>query len=443
MNGNQVGTSGTPIDPLLGALADNGGPTQTHALLVGSSAINAGANTGAPASDQRGTSRDGTADIGAYELRFALRKTLSRLSMQTTAEPARFDRPSSTRTQVRGHDLIDFNIAGTGAHTINLLSVLPNITDEVTIDAATDDSFAANGNAPAIIVDGNGLVGSGFIFEYLADSSLIQGLVIRDFAGNGITLYAGADDITIHGNYIGGLDENGNNGGYGERITGYGIYVGGANATIGGTTDATRNVISGNYAGIVIDGGAATGATVIGNVIGMNAAGDSLIGNQANGVVISNGSTGNTIGGPGAGEGNVVVASGYSTPTAGAGVSIQGTSSTGNTIRGNTIYGNAGLGIDLSASTDDGVTANDAGDGDSGGNSLQNWGVLTSASIADNGTFSFELDYQHATETVPTTSTSTPAPTATEDKSKGPATWEPGPASPTALPRSIHFPGSH
>ncbi|HKY62214.1 MAG TPA: choice-of-anchor Q domain-containing protein [bacterium] len=41
-NGDQVGAPGSPIDPLLGPLADNGGPTQTHALLVGSPAIDRG-----------------------------------------------------------------------------------------------------------------------------------------------------------------------------------------------------------------------------------------------------------------------------------------------------------------------------------------------------------------------------------------------------------------
>ncbi|GAF67660.1 unnamed protein product, partial [marine sediment metagenome] len=40
--GNLIGTSGAPIDPLLGPLDDNGGPTETHALLVGSPAIDAG-----------------------------------------------------------------------------------------------------------------------------------------------------------------------------------------------------------------------------------------------------------------------------------------------------------------------------------------------------------------------------------------------------------------
>ncbi len=57
------------VDPKLGPLADNGGPTQTHALLPGSPAIDAGDNSGCPATDQRGVARpQGAAcDIGAYE----------------------------------------------------------------------------------------------------------------------------------------------------------------------------------------------------------------------------------------------------------------------------------------------------------------------------------------------------------------------------------------
>ncbi len=61
---------GDPLDgvnPMLAALADNGGPTRTHALLGGSQAINGGTATGAPALDQRGVNRDGSVDIGAYE----------------------------------------------------------------------------------------------------------------------------------------------------------------------------------------------------------------------------------------------------------------------------------------------------------------------------------------------------------------------------------------
>lgn len=59
------------IDPLLGPLQNNGGYTDTLALLKGSPAINKGTNTGCPAKDQRGhvriTATDPTCDIGAYE----------------------------------------------------------------------------------------------------------------------------------------------------------------------------------------------------------------------------------------------------------------------------------------------------------------------------------------------------------------------------------------
>jgi len=76
--GNQIGSTFSPIDPLLGPLADNGGPTQTHALLPGSPAIDAG-NTTTESEDQRGLMRvvdlpDSTnaatsngVDIGAFE----------------------------------------------------------------------------------------------------------------------------------------------------------------------------------------------------------------------------------------------------------------------------------------------------------------------------------------------------------------------------------------
>jgi len=40
--GNQTGTAANPFDPLLGPLANNGGPTLTHALLPGSPALDAG-----------------------------------------------------------------------------------------------------------------------------------------------------------------------------------------------------------------------------------------------------------------------------------------------------------------------------------------------------------------------------------------------------------------
>jgi hypothetical protein len=57
-------------DPLLAPLADNGGPTKTHALVPGSPAIDVGNDIAGLATDQRGQARvsGAFADIGAYEL---------------------------------------------------------------------------------------------------------------------------------------------------------------------------------------------------------------------------------------------------------------------------------------------------------------------------------------------------------------------------------------
>jgi hypothetical protein len=79
-NGNLIGgtTHATRIDPRLGALGDNGGSTQTHALLPGSPAIDAGdpaataGVSGVPLHDQRGAPwtrvYGGRIDIGAFEV---------------------------------------------------------------------------------------------------------------------------------------------------------------------------------------------------------------------------------------------------------------------------------------------------------------------------------------------------------------------------------------
>jgi hypothetical protein len=75
--GNLLGDAGAPIDPRLGPLAPNGGPTMSHALLPNSPAIGAGdpaamaGGASVPASDQRGATWSrivgGRIDIGAFE----------------------------------------------------------------------------------------------------------------------------------------------------------------------------------------------------------------------------------------------------------------------------------------------------------------------------------------------------------------------------------------
>jgi len=66
---NQAATDINGVDPKIGALADNGGPTLTHALLAGSPALSAGASDPAvTTTDQRGEPRESPPDIGAFEV---------------------------------------------------------------------------------------------------------------------------------------------------------------------------------------------------------------------------------------------------------------------------------------------------------------------------------------------------------------------------------------
>ncbi len=78
-NADQIGTPGAPIDPLLGPLQDNGGPTETQALSTSSPAVDKGQSSGS-STDQRGFTRPvnlpaifsapggDASDIGAYEV---------------------------------------------------------------------------------------------------------------------------------------------------------------------------------------------------------------------------------------------------------------------------------------------------------------------------------------------------------------------------------------
>lgn len=68
-----TGSSALHADPKLGALADNGGQTDTLALSPGSPAVEHGQNAGCPAVDQRGVTRPQGAkcDLGAYEVKAA------------------------------------------------------------------------------------------------------------------------------------------------------------------------------------------------------------------------------------------------------------------------------------------------------------------------------------------------------------------------------------
>src|SRR5262249_6271289 len=90
---------------------------------------------------------------------------------------------------------------------------------------------------------------------------------------------------------------------------------------------------------------------------------------------LSGASDANSIGGSNAGEGNVIA---FNNAAGVAIHSFSGFNNTGNRILGNSIFSNGALGIDLG---NDGVTPNDTGDPDTGANTLQNYPVLTSATV--------------------------------------------------------------
>jgi hypothetical protein len=83
---DRTGTSTNPLDPALGPLQDNGGPTATHALLLGSPAIGAGDPSLGGTLDQRGSVRGFTTrvDIGAFATEAASQfSVLARATVQS------------------------------------------------------------------------------------------------------------------------------------------------------------------------------------------------------------------------------------------------------------------------------------------------------------------------------------------------------------------------
>jgi hypothetical protein len=235
-------------------------------------------------------------------------------------------------------DEIDFSVAG----VIQLTSAaLPAISNTVKIDGSTAPGFAGS---PVVEIDNNGFAG---LMLGGSNSSLIS-LSIVDASSAGVTLngqYSSGiggpitgQNITIVGNYIGlALD------GSIAANTGYGLQTNNSNCTIGGTTAADRNVISGNGAGgIQINNGGSgfhitlpNGALVEGNFIGTDPTGQSAAPNQGNGITITN--AGSTIGGTDPGAGNVIA---FNTQ---AGVMM----SPGSGVIKNSIFRNGSTGIDV------------------------------------------------------------------------------------------------
>src|SRR5205823_7069690 len=116
--------------------------------------------------------------------------------------------------------------------------------------------------------------------------------------GRGISLAQNASGNVIQGNFI-GVNPDGVTAR--KNQIGIGIGVGAAQSTIGGADPAARNVISGNYQGIVIEEPA---TTIVGNYIGTDATGMLAVGSNTYGVAV--GASDVVLGGTSAGSGNLI-----------------------------------------------------------------------------------------------------------------------------------------
>ena len=336
---------------------------------------------------------------------------------------------------------------GTGVCVIQPGSTLPYATNTVIIDGYTQPNASPNTlagttypNAQAIDavikIELDGTSAGAGIYGLVIDgaNSVVQGLSIVNV--NGQAIAANGSGSLIAGNFIGvhadGVTVGGNGTGLALKLS---IQVGSA------TVAARRNLIAGNIVGVysnstsavnviagnligtdrtgaqslasstgvwirgssddirdnVIAGGNIglwlTGAryvTVHGNAIGIGVGG-AVLGNSQQGVMIENDASNATVG-------NNIYSNGIANNSL-DGIAVRGNASgdaAGNRFYTNSIWNNGGLGINLqpSAEANGTVTLNDLPanlDADTGPNGLQNFPVITSATV--NGTGGVDIAF--------------------------------------------------
>ena len=330
---------------------------------------------------------------------------------------------------------IAFNIAA-APYVIAPQTDLPAVQSQLILDATTQPGYAG---VPLIEIDGSS-ASTTAVLTVNGSGSAIRGFSIQ---GDATGIYVNGDGNSIEGNYVGLTPA-------GAALPNVnGIRVTGNANSIGGTTPAQRNVISGNSnVGVFLTGGG-NGNVISGNYIGTDPAGTAARPN-ASGIVIWDPSDGTVIGGATAAHRNVIagntnggvnlngpgsdatnsvirnnwigVDAGGSTllPNGSFGINVAevtGTSisenviaghanigvivaaGSGTTILNNSIYDNASFGIDLGG---DAATPNDAGDADTGANGLQNFPALTAVTLSAGNAVnvSYSIDSSAATPTI-------------------------------------------
>lgn len=256
---------------------------------------------------------------------------------------------------LNGLGTIDNIVAGNYVGTdVSGTQAVPNTSTGVLLANTASNNVIGVSNASPVNSNAGNLISGNTVFGVrLRGDGTSQNLV----AGNWIGLNAAGDAALANG--TGGISS----------------FQGATGNQIGGTRARDANTISGNMSNGIIVQADSGNQNIIGNRIGTAADGTTPLGNELSGIYIE--SSNDNIIGNGLISGSNTIAFNGTT-----GIAVMGTAIR-NAIANNSIFGNGSLGIDLG---DDGMSANDPQDEDSGPNHLQNFPEIQVAAANDTST---------------------------------------------------------
>jgi parallel beta-helix repeat protein len=240
-----------------------------------------------------------------------------------------FDNAGHTSQNTVAGNFIGTNAAGTAA--------IPNALDGVAVtNMAVSNTIGTTDAGGGNVISGNSEWG-----VYISDAGTNANVVQNDFIGTDVNGKAPVPNV------FNGLD----------------VVYGAQNNTIGGTTAAARNLISGNlHEGVLIGFAGTSGNVVEGNFIGTDVTGKAFLANsqQIDGVYVGLGAGSNTIGGQNPVGAFNTAAWNVISGNSASGILVTDSGTTGTVISGNFIgtdvtgtalLANGGNGITIAAGT--------------------------------------------------------------------------------------------